>query len=60
MWVRKTKNKRESGITTEIFRIDNKGRKCSILIPEGPDKFGWKTFLAMISFKHNNSAKDSF
>lgn len=60
MWVRKTKNKRESGIATEIFRIDNKGRKCSILIPEGPDKFRWKTFLAMISFKHNNSAKDSF
>lgn len=27
---------------------------CSILAPEGFDKFGWKSFLAMITFKHNN------
>uniref|UniRef100_A0A9I9E6B2 Uncharacterized protein n=1 Tax=Cucumis melo TaxID=3656 RepID=A0A9I9E6B2_CUCME len=39
MWVRKTKNKSKSGSTAEIFRIDNKGRKCSVLVPEGIDKF---------------------
>ena len=31
MWLRKTKNKSKTAITVEIFRIDNKGRKCSIL-----------------------------
>ncbi|KAA0026125.1 hypothetical protein E5676_scaffold263G00270 [Cucumis melo var. makuwa] len=51
MWVRKTKNKSKTSITAEIFRIDKKGRKCSILVPEGPDKFGWKSFLALITFR---------
>lgn len=50
MRVRKTKNKSKSGNTGEVFRIDNKGRKCSILVPEGADKKGWKTFLSFITF----------
>ncbi|KAA0047997.1 hypothetical protein E6C27_scaffold385G00620 [Cucumis melo var. makuwa] len=57
MWVRKTKNKSKSGSTTEIFRIDNKGRKCSVLVPEGIDKFGWKSFVAMLTFKHHSHHK---
>ncbi|TYK04225.1 hypothetical protein E5676_scaffold24967G00330 [Cucumis melo var. makuwa] len=51
MWVRKTKNKSKTSITAEIFRLDNKGRKCSILVPEGSDKFRWKSFLALITFR---------
>ncbi|TYK13823.1 hypothetical protein E5676_scaffold488G00870 [Cucumis melo var. makuwa] len=57
MWVRKTKNKSKSGSTAEIFRIDNKGRKCSVLVPEGIDKFGWKSFVAMLTFKHHSHHK---
>ncbi|KAA0035247.1 LINE-1 retrotransposable element ORF2 protein [Cucumis melo var. makuwa] len=57
MWVRKTKNKSKTSITVEIFRIDNKGRKCSILVPEGPDSFGWKSFLALITFRPSAPTK---
>lgn len=38
MWIRKTKNKSKTGNTAEIFRIDNKERKCSIFVLEGSDK----------------------
>lgn len=50
MWVRKIKNKSKSGNTTEVFIIDNKRRKCSILVPESTNKKGWKTFLSFITF----------
>lgn len=50
MWLRKTKNKSKSGNTAEIFKINNKGRKCSILILERNDKKGWKSFLLFIAF----------
>lgn len=45
--------KSKTNITVEIFRIDNKGRKCSILVLEDLDKFGWKSFLALITFRHD-------
>lgn len=43
--------KNRNGNTTKIFRIDNKGRKCCILIPEDAKTSGWISFLSMITFE---------
>lgn len=55
LWIEKTSNRR--GCIAEIYRIDNKGRKCCIMIPEGYDKKGWVSFLNMISFIDNKTHK---
>lgn len=47
LWVDKTSNRR--GSIAEIFRIDDRGRKCCIMVPEGYDGRGWDAFLAMLA-----------
>ncbi|KAA0058103.1 hypothetical protein E6C27_scaffold274G004110 [Cucumis melo var. makuwa] len=49
IWIRKTRNGK--GCTAEIFRVDHKNRKSCILVPEGPEKSGWVSFLSMITPK---------
>lgn len=51
VWVEKTSNKK--GYVAEIYRLDDRGRKCCILVPEGEDKKGWATFHNMLIFKEN-------
>ena len=38
LWVQKTRNCK--GYLAEIFRVDDRGRKSCILVPEGTDKQG--------------------
>lgn len=58
LWIEKTSNKR--GYIAEIYRLDDKGKKCCIMIPEGLLKKGWMTFHNMLIFKEqiNPMAKD--
>ncbi|KAA0037444.1 hypothetical protein E5676_scaffold808G00040 [Cucumis melo var. makuwa] len=55
IWIRKTRNSK--GCTAEIFRVDKKNRKSCILVPEGPEKSGWVSFLSMITPKVEVKAK---
>ncbi|KAA0045139.1 hypothetical protein E6C27_scaffold30G001380 [Cucumis melo var. makuwa] len=55
IWIRKTRNSK--GCTAEIFRVDQKNRKSCILVPEGPEKSGWVSFLSMITPKVEVKAK---
>uniref|UniRef100_A0A9I9CP23 DUF4283 domain-containing protein n=1 Tax=Cucumis melo TaxID=3656 RepID=A0A9I9CP23_CUCME len=55
IWIRKTRNGK--GCIAEIFRVDNKNRKSCILVPEGPEKSGWVSFLSMITPKVETKAK---
>uniref|UniRef100_A0A9I9D6L4 DUF4283 domain-containing protein n=1 Tax=Cucumis melo TaxID=3656 RepID=A0A9I9D6L4_CUCME len=49
IWVQKTYNRK--GYTAEIFRVDDRGRKCCILVPEGTEKSGWKAFQIMLNIE---------
>lgn len=56
LWIEKTSNRR--GCIAEIYRVDDKGRKCCILIPEGYNKIGWNAFLNLITLRGNKVQKD--
>lgn len=49
MWIEKTSNKK--GYIAKIFRVDNKGRKCCVMILEGLEKKGWTEFQNLITFR---------
>ncbi|KAA0035766.1 hypothetical protein E6C27_scaffold403G00440 [Cucumis melo var. makuwa] len=46
-WVRKTRNR--NGYIAEVFSIDQQGRKCCVLVPEGEATSGWVFFLSMVN-----------
>ena len=52
----KTQNRK--GNLAEVFRVDDKGVKCCILVPKGHvDKTRWGSFLNMLSFKAETEYK---
>ncbi|KAA0044557.1 hypothetical protein E6C27_scaffold46G003060 [Cucumis melo var. makuwa] len=47
--------------TTRFFvekRVDDRGRKCCILVPEGLDKTGWALFSDMLTCKKTSDKKE--
>ncbi|KAA0039949.1 hypothetical protein E5676_scaffold266G00990 [Cucumis melo var. makuwa] len=55
LWVQKIHNRR--GYIAEIYRVDDRGRKCCILVPEGLDKTGWALFNDMLTCKKTPDKK---
>lgn len=49
LWVEKTHNRK--GYLAEIFRVNDRGRKPCILVPEGIDKQGWAQFTKMLTLR---------
>lgn len=56
LWVQKIHNRK--GYIAEIYRVDERGRRCCILVPEGMDKSGWALFTDMLTCKKNSDKKD--
>ncbi|TYK18363.1 hypothetical protein E5676_scaffold456G00820 [Cucumis melo var. makuwa] len=56
LWVQKIHNRR--GYIAEIYRVDDRGRKCCILVPEGLDKTGWALFNDMLTCKKTSDKKE--
>ncbi|KGN51135.1 hypothetical protein Csa_009125 [Cucumis sativus] len=57
LWVQKTHNRK--GYLAEFFRVDDKGRKCCILVIEGRDKQGWAQFTEVLSLRKEAPQKRS-
>ena len=51
LWVHKIHNRK--GYIAEIYRVDERGRRCCILVPEGMDKSDWAYFFDMLTCKKN-------
>lgn len=49
LWIEKTSNRK--GYIAELYKVDDRGRKSCILIPEGVDRKGWATFHNMLTFR---------
>ncbi|KAA0051807.1 hypothetical protein E5676_scaffold609G00990 [Cucumis melo var. makuwa] len=58
LWVQKTYNKK--GYIAEIYRVDDRGRKCCILVPEGSEKSGWAHFVSLLHDKKDCSTKVNY
>uniref|UniRef100_A0A9I9EB69 DUF4283 domain-containing protein n=1 Tax=Cucumis melo TaxID=3656 RepID=A0A9I9EB69_CUCME len=58
LWVQKTYNRK--GYIAEIYRVDDRGRKCCILIPEGSEKSGWAQFVSLLYGKKDSSTKANY
>lgn len=56
LWVQKTYNRKDYII--EIYGVDDRGRRCCILVPKGTDKSGWAHFVGMISTENEMAVKD--
>ncbi|TYK29576.1 hypothetical protein E5676_scaffold655G001820 [Cucumis melo var. makuwa] len=57
LWVQTIHNRR--GYIAEIYRVDDRGRKCCILVPEGLDKTGWALFNDMLTCKKTSDKKET-
>ena len=53
LWVQKTYNRK--GYIAEIYRVDDRGRKCCILVPEGSEKSSWAQFVSLLYGKKDSS-----
>ncbi|KAA0040039.1 hypothetical protein E6C27_scaffold366G00060 [Cucumis melo var. makuwa] len=58
LWVQKTYNRK--GYIAEIYRVDDRGRKCCILVPEGAEKSGWAHFVSLLHGKKDPSSKTNY
>uniref|UniRef100_A0A9I9CJ01 DUF4283 domain-containing protein n=1 Tax=Cucumis melo TaxID=3656 RepID=A0A9I9CJ01_CUCME len=58
LWVQKTYNRK--GYIAEIYRVDDRGRKCCILVPEGSEKSGWAQFVSLLYGKKDSSKKTNY
>ncbi|KAA0067710.1 hypothetical protein E6C27_scaffold352G00160 [Cucumis melo var. makuwa] len=58
LWVQKTYNRK--GYIAEIYRVDDRGRKCCILVPEGSEKSGWAQFVSLLHGKKDASTKENY
>ena len=55
LWVQKIHNRK--GYLAEIFRVDDRGRKSCILVPEGTDKQGWAQFTDLLTLRKEAAQK---
>ncbi|KAA0058964.1 hypothetical protein E5676_scaffold874G00320 [Cucumis melo var. makuwa] len=44
-------NVEQKGHLAEIFKVDNKGRKGCLKIPESIELIGWRSFFNMLNYK---------
>ena len=56
LWVQKTYNRK--GYIAEVYRVDDRGRRCCILVPEGTENSGWAHFTEMLTVKKETTTKN--
>lgn len=44
-------NVEQKGHLAEIFKVDNKGRKGCLMIPDSIELIGWRSFFNMLNYK---------
>ncbi|KAA0044333.1 hypothetical protein E6C27_scaffold46G00570 [Cucumis melo var. makuwa] len=54
------RNTNKKGYIAEIYRVDDRGRKCCILVPEGSKKSGWAQFVSLLYGKKDASTKANY
>ncbi|TYK18307.1 hypothetical protein E5676_scaffold456G00160 [Cucumis melo var. makuwa] len=52
-----TETYNRKGYIAEIYKVDNRGRRCCILVLEGTDKSGWAHFADLLNDKKEASTK---
>ncbi|KAA0055626.1 cleavage and polyadenylation specificity factor subunit 1 [Cucumis melo var. makuwa] len=55
-----TETYNRKGYIAEIYRVDDRGRKCFILVPEGTEKPGWTHFVSLLHDKKEGSTKVNY